>query len=370
MSIKAVTRLDEFSALENEWKALLRNSNCNNVFLTWEWLSAWWDCFSTGRELCVLTARSIHDGQLLGLAPLNLQRRVYRNLFSCRELSFMENQLAAPDHLDIISGAGCEEDVAKAFVNYIFENRSMWDVIRLDNSASGSLFLRLLLEGKPPGSLIEYEPCPYIPLADTWEDYLSSLSKNARHNILRYGNRLNKEYPDQTGYRKVENRDDLVKMTEIFFSLHLDRKSQQKEGSTLNNQQLSVFIQKIVDNFHENGWLHFYILTVRQEPIAAILCFFYKGVFSFYQHGHHPSWAAFSPGRQIIAYSIQQAILSGACECDFLRGDESYKYNWTKKTRNDIYFSMPTSHWGQLLCRMKKISQRIRRNYQKIHPRI
>ena len=121
LNIKAVTQLDDFSALENEWKALSQNSNSGNVFLTWEWISTWWECFSTGRQLFILTARRINDGKLLGLAPLNVQRLIYKNIIHYRELSFMENQLAAPDHLDIISGAGSEEE--KSFCELHFREQ-------------------------------------------------------------------------------------------------------------------------------------------------------------------------------------------------------------------------------------------------------
>lgn len=366
MNIKAVTQPDEFSALENEWKALSRSISSDNVFLTWEWISTWWECFSQGRQLWILTARRIADGKLLGLAPLNVQRIVYRNVFSCRELSFMENQLAAPDHLDIISGEGFEEDIAAAFVNYIFENRSMWDVIKLDDAASESLFLRLILEKKASCARISYKPCPYIQLTETWEHYLSGLSRNARHNILRYGNRLRKEYPAQVTYWRVERIDDLLRMTDIFFSLHLERKSEQQQNSTLKDEQLLTFIQKLVHKFHENGWLHFYILAVKEEPIAAVLCFLYKGIFSFYQQGHNPSWAVYSPGRQITAYAVQRAIANGAFEFDFLRGSESYKYTWTDKTHNDICLALPLNYWARLLIIMRNISRGIGHKYQQI----
>ena len=238
-------------------------------------------------------------------------------------------------------------------------------MIKLDNAASESLFLRLMLEKKTASAMISYQPCPYIQLTETWENYLSGLSKNARHNILRYGNRLRKEYPDQVNYWRVEKKDDLLKMTDIFFSLHLDRKSEQGQDSTFNDQQLLKFIRKIVNNFHENGWLHFYLLKVKQEPIAAILCFFYKGIFSFYQQGHNPSWSVFSPGRQITAYAVQQAILNGAREFEFLRGDESYKYTWTDKIHNDICILIPTSHWFQWLFKMRNMGQSIRQKYKK-----
>jgi hypothetical protein len=57
--------------------------------------------------------------------------------------------------------------------------------------------------------------------------------------------------------------------------------------------------------------------------------------------------------------------LNGAREFDFLRGDESFKYNWTNKIHKDIYYAMPTSNWGQLLFKMRKISQGIKHKYQK-----
>ena len=40
-----------------------------------------------------------------------------------------------------------------------------------------------------------------------------------------------------------------------------------------------------------------------------------------------------SPGSLILAYTIEQAILEGVREFDFLRGTEAYKSDWGARTQ-------------------------------------
>lgn len=357
VTVEAVTKTDGFSILEKEWKDLARNCRFDNVFLTWEWMSSWWNSFSEGRQLWILTARAMGNGELVGLAPLNIRRRFMRKMAPYRELSFLENQRAAPDHLDILCRIDFEQEVATAFADFIMAKRSAWDIIRLNHVNAESLFLSLVLQKKPPGSVSLPQPCPYISLPGRWEDFLAGLNKNARHNILRYGNRLKKDYPDQVNYPKIEREEDLSAAIDTFASLHLDRKSEQKMASTLSDPLQLDFLREITKKFNDNQWLHFYFLKVKEQPIAAIICFFYRGIFSFYQQGHDPAWAVYSPGRQITAYAVRTAIMEGAQEFDFLRGDEAYKYTWTNHSHVDIELIMPTSRWGRLLLQLRMILQ-------------
>ena len=52
--------------------------------------------------------------------------------------------------------------------------------------------------------------------------------------------------------------------------------------------------------------------------------------------GFDPSQPRLSPGVQIIAHAIEQAIAEGATSFDFLRGGESYKYAWGAVDRPKI----------------------------------
>ena len=63
-----VTTLEGFRALEPEWNALLQRSDADTIYLTWEYLTTWWEVFGKIRELWILTARD-EGGKLIGLAP-------------------------------------------------------------------------------------------------------------------------------------------------------------------------------------------------------------------------------------------------------------------------------------------------------------
>ena len=36
-----ITDWQVFAALKNEWQGLLRQSDADNIFLTWEWIECW-----------------------------------------------------------------------------------------------------------------------------------------------------------------------------------------------------------------------------------------------------------------------------------------------------------------------------------------
>ena len=54
------------------WNRLLETSETHSVFLTWQWLSTWWDCFKDGADL--YTFAVLQDDKLIGVAPLRLCR--------------------------------------------------------------------------------------------------------------------------------------------------------------------------------------------------------------------------------------------------------------------------------------------------------
>ena len=54
-------------ALRAEWNGLLDDSASDTVFLTWEWITAWWRCYGAGKSLRVLKIEE--DGRLHALIP-------------------------------------------------------------------------------------------------------------------------------------------------------------------------------------------------------------------------------------------------------------------------------------------------------------
>lgn len=70
-TVERIANVSEFLALRDEWSELLRASDSDSLFLTWEWLYTWWRHLAEDRQLSILLVR--RSGQLIGLAPFCLR---------------------------------------------------------------------------------------------------------------------------------------------------------------------------------------------------------------------------------------------------------------------------------------------------------
>jgi len=82
--LESITEAEAFAALAPEWDELLADSDARALFLTWTWISTWWEVFGADRRLYILAARDA-SGTLLGLAPLMVQRAfgAFRPICAC-----------------------------------------------------------------------------------------------------------------------------------------------------------------------------------------------------------------------------------------------------------------------------------------------
>ena len=81
ITVQEVTTRTGFEQLEPEWNALLTRSASNNIVLTFEWMSTWWQVFGDrGRQLYILVARE--GDNIVGIAPLLRRTIRHYNLLS------------------------------------------------------------------------------------------------------------------------------------------------------------------------------------------------------------------------------------------------------------------------------------------------
>jgi CelD/BcsL family acetyltransferase involved in cellulose biosynthesis len=69
-------------------------------------------------------------------------------------------------------------------------------------------------------------------------------------------------------------------------------------------------------------------LTVGDIKAAGYLNFDYDGKIWVYNSGINPMFENISPGWVLLSKIIQWSIEAGRTELDFMRGDETYKYNF------------------------------------------
>lgn len=337
--ILRVSRVSSSSDLRNiapEWQYLFAMYGNGNVFLTWEWISHWWELFGQNAELQLLTVRNTAN-ELVGIAPLMIcmRRVVGTNL---RSLRFMgSGQGVWADYCDVLCSQEMRDDVIDSILSYLRSHQRDWDVAELWNVLENSNIYHRISQVRDfwDGAYhIEPDQCaPYISLSDSWEEYVAGLSSNLRSVMRKRSRRLKNTH--KVRFVKLDEGINLDDALESFFTLHKARwKSRGKSGILDAHEHAQQFHKRIAFDFYRNGWLHIFLLEVDDRPVASLYGYRLGDTHLQYNSGYEEDWSRFGVLKQLFALTIEDAINSGLREFDFMKGDESYKFEWTRKSRS------------------------------------
>jgi len=336
--IRKINNQSEFSRLKGDWTALLKKSKSDTVFLTWEWMYTWWECFQESKKLFILTIYDENEN-LIGIAPLCIDKKKIGGIPVLNYIRFLGTMPISSDHLDFIICHGRERETLIAIVDYLFQENK-WGLCLLSNIPISSLTSKLLKEimGNKPSQSEVSQICPYIPLPTRIEDFHSSLSGNMRNTIKRKRRSLYRKYD---GFELLiwENPDEINDAMELLFELHEKRWMTVKHKGNFMRSDVREFHKKIAGRFLNLDMLRLYFLRVRGEYVATLYTFKYNNKLFYYQGGRDPEWARDRVGNVLTGLAIEDAIDKGYSEYDFLRGTEDYKTRLTDKKREemDIY---------------------------------
>ena len=127
ISVTVVRTRPELRALSEDWSALVARTERPNIFLSPEWVAVWLEHYAAETELRSLVAH--RRDELIGVAPLLIDTvgRLRR-----RELRFIGNGQAAPEHLEFVCAPGDATEVARAFASTIAAFDDV-DLVRFDD---------------------------------------------------------------------------------------------------------------------------------------------------------------------------------------------------------------------------------------------
>ena len=97
---------------------------------------------------------------------------------------------------------------------------------------------------------------------------------------------------------------------------------------TPGGAQSRVFFRRMFELFGSTGPLRLAFLTVGGKRIAAGISFETEDALLYYNAGVDPDARELSPGVVMVERYVRRALERGLRRMDFLRGDESYKYEW------------------------------------------
>jgi len=338
LHVETCTTTEAFGRLETEWDALLDRSRSRSAFLSWGWLFPWWTHFGGARALRLVLVRD-PSGRLVGAAPLLIAREgIGRTL---RVLRFLGTEAVSSDYLDFLADVDLEQEVAAAIWQTLVRCGSSWDWLQLTDLLESSFVLEkvrpLAVAQRFDCAVAVGQTCPYLALPASREGYWQTLKLAMRNNLRRKLRNL-----DSAGavYETTEAPSDMPAALEEFYRIHELRWESKGLTGNFRKPQVRAFHLQCTALLAAKGRLRFYWVRVGGRAVGVLYALQYKDVISNYQTGFDPvppdpaiPHTKYSPGMALIGRCLEDAIDRHVTEFDFLRGPESYKFNWTRTYR-------------------------------------
>lgn len=327
-----------FEILRDDWRKLFAATE-SSPFLSWEWLSTWYKWFGNERTPFILKA--FRGNHLIGLMPLCLQEKKVLGI-KVRRLSFIGEEVGGADYLDFIAQSENKSEVLSAFFDFLRKEEN-FDVINLENLSSDSAtaqYLHKLYESKNNPNLRYSNKatyvCPKINLKDGWESVLRN-SKRASNFKRRF-----KQLEKMSGFefRSITSPSETAEAFERFYKLHEKRWSKNGGSELSGHPQLVSFQRDLVLALSSTGLLRFDEVWVEGECRSSVYGLDDGRTFYYYNSGYDADWAKYSVGLVLIGLSVKSSIERGNEIYDFLRGDETYKYDWANDESRLINLSL------------------------------
>jgi CelD/BcsL family acetyltransferase involved in cellulose biosynthesis len=240
--------------------------------------------------------------------------------------------LADPADMSAVANA-----VAKAFAQPPdpAHGTTPWDVIDLrrlrpTDPATGSLEVALRAGADSAWIVVREleDVCPVVTsVSGEWDAYLATLDKKARHEIRRKLRRA-----AAVGAMTIEIGPPAPETIDAFIALHRMRFGD--DGLFPDNpggERSRRFVHRLAQlELAEaaRGQLHVALVRCGARLVFAALAFDDGEQVFLYNAGMDPSAADVSPGVTGTALYFQDRLAAGRRRFDFLRGNESYKYEW------------------------------------------
>ena len=337
------------------WDALAAANPWSTPFSAWAFHRAWWDAYAANAHeetLVVVPADAPAGAAPIGIVPLmhrhGMEPSDALTHTKMRHGHDLDLTPIAPTAKAVYFGASYHADyatvlaapadmpaIARAVAAYFAgPDCGPWDVVDLRRLRCGDPAAEALagalgaLEMPNDWTLnVEREDvCPVVtfpPDVDI-EGYLSTLGKKERHEIRRKVRRAQ----GVGEVRLVPSTDPLADM-EAFIELH-----QKRWGAdglfppTPGGAQSRVLFTRLFELFGFDGPLRLSFLMVGERRIAAGVHLETDDGILYYNAGVDPDARELSPGVLLVYAYVERALATGKRQMDFLRGDESYKYEW------------------------------------------
>ncbi len=297
LEVECVTRRDALPGLREEWEDLLRRDPHRSIFQSFPLCLAWLESAHPEDELRTLIVRE--DGRPVGCAPMILKRSRLWGRCLC--------SLAPRCDFIIPERRG---PAIRALVEHWERTAEEWDVILLRDMAahaSSPELLEAALGASPrlrPAVEEEASAEAVLSLAGTWEEYLSTRSRNFRKQLNREMHEL--ESAGSACLRTFRAAAELELGLEIL--LELERRSEKAARGKLPSPPERACLLALARDPSGACRGEVRVLELDRRPIAAALWLEFAGRRYGFLTYYHPEFAELSPGGNLLALTVRDSF--------------------------------------------------------------
>lgn len=325
-------RESDFPEIKDAWLTFESEGHIPTVFQTYDWINTWWKHLGFRGKKLILAA--YEEGELIGIAPL------YTSRMSIKGIPFMNVMrligAGESDYQAFILKKNKEEEALLAILEHLKGEK--WDIFWLSDVHSESTTNLFITEALRKTAyyfnVMQHTPCPYIELPKSFEDYQKMISGGTRRNINYYFTKLRKI--GNVVFVKIKETSVIDKGMMDFFRLHESRWQSVGKPGALNSQELKQFHKEV--SLKLSRYLNLSFIELDGKRIACEYSYDFNDIRFNYLRGMDMEYRQYRLGNILVIKLIEDAINEGVREYDFMRGDEEYKYHFTKTQRHNMKY--------------------------------
>ena len=302
------------------------------------WLTTWWNVYGKAkpRKLCVAVVQDEHD-KIVAVAPWY----IHNQPLTGATLRMLGDGEVCSDYATIAVIPERRRQATAALADWLHQSAGKtWQKIHFASIDLGDASINALAAHL---RAFRFEPqrvpnvgCSLVRLPDSWETYLSEISKNHRKRCRRWW----RDY-FETQRAKVVCAHEPAEINEhwqTLVQLHCGRRRDKQGDTAFNHAEFYQFHRQFIDLSIPTNLASLQTLFVDDKPVATEYLLLDADTVYCYQSGAVTRRHRDGYGNLSVLAVIRSAIENGFRHVDFLRGEEAYKSHWNGKTQAAIDF--------------------------------
>ena len=321
LTIEEIRNVNKIPELTEVWKKIIDVSKCENLFLTYEWITVWLNHFWKDKPILFLLIKN--EKGPIGLVPLLMDREKEALVFAANGHTYRPNVIFGGDH----------EELLKTLFSHLRTRRVNLCLceVELDSFLVRDLptvagECRIVTVFKRVSS------SPFLSIHTDWESFLKSKSKHFREEQKRKINKIRKA--GQLDFVKVSHPDQIDEAMRNI--LTIERNSwKEKEGNSFTAVPgLKEFYLDVAETFAKKQCLCTYLVYLNSVPIAHLFGIAYENRYYALKTSYDETYRELSPGVVLFNYALQDIFQSKLKEFDFLGVESRWKNEIASDNRN------------------------------------